>query len=80
MTKLTKITEEEDSVKIKTDAKRITIHTRNGEINLFMGNNHKSITSFVEDVKIVTWYNFNPKKISRFKRASGQRMVVIGER
>ena len=34
---MTKITEEENSVEIETDAKHITIHTRNGEINLFMG-------------------------------------------
>jgi len=75
---MTKITEEnEDQVEIETDAKHITIHTRNGEINLFMGNNHKSITSFVRDVRFTTWYNSNPKKTSKFKKASGQRMVVL---
>jgi hypothetical protein len=37
---MTKITEEyEDGVEIETDAKHITIHTKHGEINLFMGNN-----------------------------------------
>ena len=75
---MTKITEEhEDSVEIETDAKHITIQTRNGEINLFMGDNHKSITSFVTDVKFTTWYDSNPKKTSKFKKASGQRMVIL---
>jgi len=75
---MTKITEEnEDQVEIETDAKHITIHTRNGEINLFMGNNYKTITSFVEDVDFTTWYNNNPKKTSKFKKASGRRMVVL---
>ena len=78
MTKWTQIIEEtEDSVEIETDAKHITIQTRNGEINLYMGNNHKSITSFVKDVKFTTWYNSNPKKISKFKHADGQRMVIL---
>jgi hypothetical protein len=41
---MTKITEEyEDGVEIETDAKHITIHTKHGEINLFMGNNHHII-------------------------------------
>ena len=74
---MTKITEDEDSIEIETDAKHITVHTRNGEINLFMGYNHKTITSFVKDVKFTTWYNNNPKKISKFKKADGQRMVIL---
>ena len=74
---MTKITEDEDSIEIETDAKHITVHTRNGEINLFMGDNHKTITSFVKDVKFTTWYNNNPKKISKFKKADGQRMVIL---
>ena len=79
MTKWTQITEEnEDSVEIETDAKHITIHTRNGEINLFMGNSHKRITSFVKDVKFTTWYDENPKKVSKFKTQDGRRMVTLG--
>ena len=74
---MTKITEDEDSIEIETDAKHITVHTRNGEINLFMGDNHKTITSFVKDVKFTTWYNNNPKKTSKFKKADGQRMVIL---
>ena len=74
---MTKITEGEDSIEIETDARHITVHTRNGEINLYMGNNHKSITSFVKDVKFTTWYNSNPKKTSKFKNADGQRMVIL---
>jgi len=77
MTKQTQITEEEDRVEIETDAKHITIHTRNGEINLFMGNNHKSITSFVKDVKFTAWYDDNPKKVSKFRKADGERMVIL---
>ena len=78
MPKWTQITEEkEDSVEIETDAKHITIHTRNGEINLFMGNNHKTITSFVKGVRFTTWYNSNPKKVSKFRKAGGQRMVIL---
>jgi hypothetical protein len=75
---MTKITEEyEDGVEIETDAKHITIHTKHGEINLFMGNNRKTITSFVSDVKFTTWYNSNPKKTSKFKKADGTRMVIL---
>ena len=75
---MTKITEEyEDGVEIETDAKHITIHTRNGEINLFMGNNHKTITSFVRGVKFTTWYGSNPKKVSKFRKADGERMVIL---
>ena len=74
---MTKITEEENSVEIETDAKHITIHTRNGEINLFMGNNHKTITSFVKDVRFTTWYGSNPKKVSKFRKADGERMVIL---
>lgn len=73
----TKVTEEENKIEIETNAKHITIYTRNGEVNLFMGNNHKSITSFVKDVKFTTWYNSNPKKVSKFRKAGGQRMVTL---
>lgn len=71
------IKEDEDIVEIETDAKHITVHTRNGEISIFMGNSHKSITSFVKDVKFTTWYNNNPKKTSKFKKADGRRMVIL---
>lgn len=72
------IEEDEDSVEIETNAKHITIHTRNGEINLFMGNSHKTITSFVKDVKFTTWYGKNPPKVSKFKTQDGERMVILG--
>ena len=73
------IEDSEHKVRIRTDAKSIKVYTRNGEIALYMGDGFKSITSFVEDVKITTWYNSNPKKISKFKKANGQRMVIVGE-
>lgn len=76
---MAKITEEhKGEVEIETDARYITIHTRNGEINLFMGDNYKTITSFVKDVKFTTWYSRDPKKTSKFKKADGQRMVILG--
>jgi len=78
MAKITEVVlEHEGEVVIETDAKHMTIQTRSGEIRLFMGDNHKTITSFVKDVKFTTWYSSNPKKTSKFKKADGQRMVIL---
>jgi len=79
MTKWTQITEEdEDSVEIETDARHITVYTKAGEINIFVGNHHRSIVSYVNRVKFTTWYNNNPKKVSKFKTQDGRRMVTLG--
>ena len=78
MAKWTQITEEnEDKVIIETDAKIINVHTKYGKVNIYMGENLKDITSYVSDVDFTTWYTSNPKKVSKFKKADGKRMVIL---
>ena len=75
---MTKITEEsEGRIKIETDARSIHVHTKYGQVSIYMGENLKDITSYVSGTDFTTWYNSNPKKVSRFKKADGQRMVIL---
>ena len=72
------IEEDEDSVEIETEARHITVHTKAGEINIFVGSHHRTIVSYVKGVKFTTWYDENPTKVSKFKTQDGRRMVILG--
>ena len=78
MTKANLVIEEEDeAIVVNTDAKHIEIQSVHGDITIFMGRNHKCITSFVKDVKFTGFYNKNPAKVSKFKSKDGNRMVIL---
>ena len=72
------IEKSEDNIEIETDARHITVQTRAGEINIFVGSHCRRITSFISNVVFTTWYDKNPKKIAKFKEADGRRMVILG--
>lgn len=74
------IKETDDSIEIKTEAKFITINTEYGGITIFMGNNHKDITTYIDDVNFTGFYNTIPKKnTSQRKVLGGSRMVTLRE-
>ena len=72
------IEKSENNIEIETDARHITVQTRAGEINIFVGSHRRSITSFISNVVFTTWYDENPTKVSKFKTQDGRRMVILG--
>ena len=75
---MVEIIEDENSVEIETEARHITVHTKAGEINIFVGNHYRTIVSYVKGVRFTAWYDKNPTKVSKFKTQDGERMVILG--